>query len=130
MSESLDTGTAATIVASGGILALFGKGIGWWANKTKDRVTLLEARMDKVDRSLTASTRQVDCLAGVCVVLVNEIETHIPHSRAIQQARIMVGAEFPELYRRIFRVDPNIPPDMSAMLHTIDAQETQHDWTA
>lgn len=112
----VDPGLAGSIVATGGVLALLGKGIAWTFGKRKSRMRQLEDRVD----ALSVVHEQVGCLANCCVVLIEEVQSIKPDSRAVEVVKVMIGQQWPDLYRRVFRVDPHVPPDMNDLLRRIN----------
>lgn len=124
----LSDGQVAGAIATGtGFLIAMGKGLRWFMQWRRSRLTDLEARVDAMaddvmaakDHAATAM-RQVGCVANACTVLVDEVTTMNPNSLALSQARAMIGSEFPELLSRVFRLSPGIPIDMQERLKEID----------
>lgn len=119
--------TAALIVASGGFVtaigAVLGKGIAWVFKQRRGRITGLERDVAQLRKEMTEvvqhcaderleSTRKIDCLVSVCIVLIDGG----PH--AIVRAKQILGTEFPDLLRRVYPAEQqvNFPDDMQGLL--------------
>ena len=102
---------AAVVTATGGVLAILGKGIVWVFRQRKGRIAQLEADVNELRDLQMDHVRQVDCLVGVCFLLVNDIGQHRPDAAVIGQAKVLIGSAFPDLLKRAFPIGV-LPVDM------------------
>lgn len=106
---------AGLIIASGGFIAVLGKGVAWLWKQRRNRISELERRMDKIQSECAnerlESTRKIDCLVTVCIVLIDGG----PH--ATIRAKHILGGEFPDLLRRVYPAEDfaDIDPDMQEL---------------
>lgn len=109
---------AAVVTASGLVLGTLGKGVVWVFRQRKGRIGDLEARVEEMAakqleyvEAQATYVRQVDCLVGVCFLLVDDIGHHRPDAPVIGHAKALIGSTFPDLLKRAFPVG-TIPADM------------------
>ncbi|KKC24843.1 hypothetical protein [Sphingomonas sp. SRS2] len=102
---------AAVVTASGGVLAILGRGIVWAIRHRRGRIARLEARVEQLAGGQIDYVRQVDCLVAVCFLLVNDIGQHRPDAPVIGHAKALIGSTFPDLLKRAFP-SGTLPPDM------------------
>lgn len=106
---------AGVVTAAGGALAIVGKGIAWVFRQRKGRITQLESDMRELRDMAHSNVRQVDCLVGVCVILIDDIGQHRPDAPVIGLCKALIGSEFPDLLKRAFPLQAP-PADMVATI--------------
>jgi hypothetical protein len=96
-------------------MAVVGKGIAWVFRQRKGRIAQLESRVELLAGEHAHYLRQIDCLGGVCFLLIDDISQHRPDAPVIGQAKALIGTNFPDLLKRAFPLEAP-PTEMVATI--------------
>jgi len=108
------------VIAVTGMLAIFGGGIRFVWAKISKRITALETKVghqqDEIDACESRDVEKDKKLhtLGLCLrLLIPEVTRLDPASATLMQVRSLLDQSFPP--------DPDLPPDMVALIDQIDA---------